>query len=489
MRKQLYRSYITTTTAMSDLADNPLEPVSAHQLEKKSNGDAEKPAENRSNGGAEKPAENGAGDAVKEDKKENGSGERRERNGDEGGRKRRGSYNDDRRGGFDKRGRGGGRGRGGRGGNNNHRGGRNMNRSRFEQLPESDDQAEIRRQVEFYFSDSNLPVDAYLLKLTGAKDNKPVPLKTIHDFKRMRHFQPYSAVREAVANSEFLDLNDHDEITRKTPLADKFTDDVDENKSIAQTTSMARSAYVKGFPEETEKTQLDLEAFFAAYNVKAVRLRRQEDGYFKGSVFIEFESEEDQKTFLESEQKLEFGGKTLQVMSKQEYVDKKSQDIRDGKVKPRSPTRYGGQKHHSYDRKGDKDDWNKRRDRDNERDGRGRGRGRGGRGGRGGRRDDRDRSRSSSPNDRFGRSRRSEKDEDKKGDASELLDRAEAEAARDAKKSESEKVEDAAKAGAEAATAGESKKRAREDDGAADAEKGEAKKVKEDAGEAASETA
>ncbi|KAI6820342.1 winged helix DNA-binding domain-containing protein [Hortaea werneckii] len=286
-----------------------------------------------------------------------------------------------------KRGRGGGRGRGGRGGGNYNR-----NRARFEDQPESKEPDEIRSQVEFYFSDSNLPIDAYLLGLTGGSENRPVPLKLIHSFKRMRHFQPFSAVRDAIKESKFLELNDSDEITRKTPLADKFTDDAEANKKLVHSNNMNRSIYAKGFGEEHPNTHLDIENFFQPYGtVNAVRLRRKDDGEFKGSVFVEFGDEETQKGFLELDPKPQFDGKDLQVMSKQAYVDTKREGILDGDVKPKSQSSYyrgrgrgGGGKKDSIDR----DDWNKRRDRDQGGRGRGRGRGRGGRG-RGGGRDNR----------------------------------------------------------------------------------------------------
>lgn len=287
--------------------------------------------------------------------------------------------------------------------------------SRFDDLPESNDADEIRRQVEFYFSDSNLPIDAYLLSSTGGHRNRPVELKVIHNFKRMRHFQPFSAVRDAVKESNFLDLNDNDEITRKIPLDEKFTDDPMHNRTLVHTSSMPRSIYAKGFGEESKSTHLDIEAFFAPYGpIQSVRLRRQGDGAFKGSVFVEFESDDAQRAFLDLDPKPQWDGKDLEIMSKQEYVDLKHQGIMDGVVKPRSPRDFGGQKYRGKDRRGskghddrdrrrhddrdrrgskdkfDKDDWKGRRDRDQRDDRRGgfRGRGdrgRGGRGDRGGR--------------------------------------------------------------------------------------------------------
>jgi lupus La protein len=301
-----------------------------------------------------------------------------------------------------------------RGGYGGGRGGRRNHKSTFDQ-PESNDADDIRRQVEFYFSDSNLPIDQYLLGLTGGHRNNPVPLKVIHGFQRMRHFQPYSDVRAAVQASRFLDLNDDDEITRKVPLAEKFGDDAVANREIVHDESMNRSIYAKGFGEETKSTHLDIEEFFAPYGpIKSVRLRRHQDGEFKGSVFVEFESEEQQQQFLELDPKPQWNGEDLTIMSKRQYVDEKHEGILDGSVRPKSPSRgyqrgrgrgrggYRGDRDH--DRKGgrdfvERDDWKNRRDRDQEHDRRhggkgGRGNKRGGRGGRGGRdRNDRRRGR------------------------------------------------------------------------------------------------
>jgi len=47
---------------------------------------------------------------------------------------------------------------------------------------ETDDPVEIRKQVEFYFSDSNLPMDKFLLSKVGGSKNNAVPLELLHSF-------------------------------------------------------------------------------------------------------------------------------------------------------------------------------------------------------------------------------------------------------------------------------------------------------------------
>lgn len=164
------------------------------------------------------------------------------------------------------RGRGNGRGRGRGGGRFGNRGGNDYHkkdgvRTDFDRKDESSDQAEIRRQVEFYFSESNLPIDKYLLEETGGSENKPFPLKTLHNFKRMRHFQPFSAVVEAVKGSAVLEVNDKDEVFRKEPLDSRFTNDVRKNAELLTSVTMGRSIYAKGFGEETRTTVFDIEEF------------------------------------------------------------------------------------------------------------------------------------------------------------------------------------------------------------------------------------
>jgi lupus La protein len=167
----------------------------------------------------------------------------------------------------------------------------------------------------------------------------------------MRHFHPYSAVVAAVKQSKFLDVNQDDEVSRKIPLDDKFTYNVAENKKLLHQDNMHRSIYAKGFGEEDKDTFRDIEELFAPFNMKSLRLRREEDQTFKGSVFVEFEDEQTQQDFLNMDPKPEFKGKPLEIMSKQAYVDMKHQGIIDGLVEPKSPrgSSYRGRSHQYND--------------------------------------------------------------------------------------------------------------------------------------------
>lgn len=231
-------------------------------------------------------------------------------------------------------------------------------------------------------------MDKFLLSQVGGSKNFAVDLKIIHSFKRMRHFQPFSAIVAALKESKFLEVTDDDtKVKRRQPLPDKVDPEEMDPDSIKvfEDRAMPRSIYAKGFGEEDSKTQFDIEAFFTPYGPwNAIRLRRAHDKVFKGSVFVEFDSEETQQKFLELDPKPEFKGKDLQIMSKKAYCEKKVDDIKAGKLKANGRDYQRGRGgHHQGKRKRDNEDdrdWRERRADDRKNGNRDSRRGRGGRG-------------------------------------------------------------------------------------------------------------
>ncbi|KAI1480289.1 hypothetical protein F4774DRAFT_90142 [Daldinia eschscholtzii] len=284
-------------------------------------------------------------------------------------------------------------------------------------LPDSDNPHEIRKQVEFYFSDSNLPGDKFLWTQTDGSNNKPVPLSVICNFSRMRRFKPYSAVVEALKSSKHLVVEGPEgEETIRRKQAYKPADDrqyqIDE-----------RSAYIKGFGEEQSSTQFDIEAFLAQYGeFNSVRLRRADDESktFKGSVFVEWADKETLDKFMALDPKPLWKEHTLDIKTKLEYKAMKAQEIRDGKIPMKGSNHFGrSQRGHRSGGRGrgsrgsyqgsDSNDWKKRRDDDqrngfqdrrSRRDHRGRGRGRGNNRGRGRDRTENDNGRQERPTSR-----------------------------------------------------------------------------------------
>lgn len=236
-----------------------------------------------------------------------------------------------------------------------------------------------------------------------------MPLATICSFKRMHRMKPYSAVVKALRDSTVLDITGEDgqeQLTRKVPY-----------DSVTLQNAVIRSVYVKGFGEEHPTTQYDIEAWFSQFNpnVSFVKLRRNNrDDSFKGSVFVEFKTEDEAKAFLALDPPPKWKGSDLKIMSKMAYMEEKEKLIEEGKIRRnenddffegkggRGRGRGGGGRFHNKSHNSDPNDWKARKAEDRKGGhgggwrGNGRGRGRGGRG-RGGRdrndRDDRKRSR------------------------------------------------------------------------------------------------
>jgi lupus La protein len=95
-------------------------------------------------------------------------------------------------------------------------------------LPESSDAAEILKQVEFYFSDANLPRDKFLWTLTQSdpKNQGWVQIKTIASFKRMQRFKSLEVIVDALRQSkELLEVSeDGTAVRRKIPLVKPTTE-------------------------------------------------------------------------------------------------------------------------------------------------------------------------------------------------------------------------------------------------------------------------
>lgn len=142
----------------------------------------------------------------------------------------------------------------------------------------------IKKQVEFYFGDSNFSRDKFLKAQVAMGQEGFVPLKTILSFKRMRDYTLEKTV-EALASSTIVELSaDKSSVRRPRPPAE---DD----------TAIPRTIYVKGWPKTT--TIEDVEKFFAPHGtVLSVRFRRLENKDFKGSLFVEFATEDEALSVL-----------------------------------------------------------------------------------------------------------------------------------------------------------------------------------------------
>ncbi|KAG0300306.1 hypothetical protein BGZ98_009294 [Dissophora globulifera] len=190
------------------------------------------------------------------------------------------------------------------------------NEPKVEELSKDEQKAKILKQVEFYFSDSNLPQDKFMSELIKKSAEGYVNISRIASFKRMRDYKDMELIVEALRESqELLEVNESgDKVRRKTPI-------------VPGKDHFQRSIYAKGLGEETPSTQLELEQYFAGLGeVKQVRMRRNaETNEFKGSVFVEYATQEDANKIASSA--LQYKGKDLLVMSKAAYCEMKAKEL------------------------------------------------------------------------------------------------------------------------------------------------------------------
>ncbi|SJL10808.1 uncharacterized protein ARMOST_14202 [Armillaria ostoyae] len=171
------------------------------------------------------------------------------------------------------------------------------------------------RQIEFYFADSNLPYDRFMWTLHAKDAEHWIPLDIVTSFKRMREYAPLLAkIPEALRASELLEVNESGKQVRRR---------TEPKEPVGQ---FERSVYAKGLgtEEENSKLQSRLEDFFQFYgNTNEVRMRRDEEKKFKGSVFVEFTEMSGVEAFLNADPKPTWDGKDLVIMSKEDYCQMK----------------------------------------------------------------------------------------------------------------------------------------------------------------------
>lgn len=157
------------------------------------------------------------------------------------------------------------------------------------------DTAKIMKQVEFYFSDYNMPRDRFLQEEAKKNEEGWISLSVIASFKRMQALtSEVSIIAEALKSSEFVEVSaDGLSVRRASALPETPLD------------CMKTCVVVKGF--EVEGTTLEqIEQFFAgvvtggAEGIASIRLRRnKQTKAFKGSVFLTLKSEEEAKRLAE----------------------------------------------------------------------------------------------------------------------------------------------------------------------------------------------
>ncbi|KNG46968.1 hypothetical protein TW65_06142 [Stemphylium lycopersici] len=164
------------------------------------------------------------------------------------------------------------------------------------------DGAEIRRQVEFYFSDENLPTDKHLLQCCNGRENDPVSINRICGFSKMRKYKPKTLVVQALRLSAFLEVSeDGKKIKRKVPLQGKCLLDPDffDDEDIAYDPRVRKPAQYPvpllpqkkaKYPEGVSKNMLKATGFEKTYIeplLKPEEAAEEEEMYAPEKHFIE----------------------------------------------------------------------------------------------------------------------------------------------------------------------------------------------------------
>ncbi|KAH6760617.1 hypothetical protein C2S51_017566 [Perilla frutescens var. frutescens] len=181
----------------------------------------------------------------------------------------------------------------------------------------------VIRQVEFYFSDSNLPRDKFMMKTISENDDGMVSLALICSFSRMRgHLglgdakpedvseDTIQAVAETLKTSTFLKVSeDGEKVGRVTELA-----------KPEEVIKQSDDRTIAAAPLEYDVNLEHVESFFSKYaKVNSVRLPRHvaDNRLFCGTALIEFSSAEDATNVLK--QTLNYSGVELELKPKKEF--------------------------------------------------------------------------------------------------------------------------------------------------------------------------
>ncbi|GAB2275689.1 hypothetical protein Dimus_010443 [Dionaea muscipula] len=191
----------------------------------------------------------------------------------------------------------------------------------------------VLRQVEFYFGDSNLPKDKFLMKTLSESEDGLVSLALLCAFSKMRsHLGLGDAKPDDIADDTVLAVAD----TLRTSVFLKVSED---GTRVGRTTELAKpeelieqldNRTVAASPFPYNVTRDDLESFFSHFaKVSSVWLPTHVSAkkVFCGTALVEFSTEEDARKILQ--QRLVYDGAELEVRAKKDFDAERKKQVHD----------------------------------------------------------------------------------------------------------------------------------------------------------------
>ncbi|KAL2346905.1 hypothetical protein Fmac_000905 [Flemingia macrophylla] len=192
----------------------------------------------------------------------------------------------------------------------------------------------VIRQVEFYFSDSNLLTDGFMRKSITESEDGMISLVLICSFNRMRMHLKLGDVKPDEVSQDTVNAVAQ---TLRNSASLKVSED---GKKIGRTTELPKLEEVQqveirtlaASPFEYDLKLEDVEKFFGQYaKVNSVRLPHHvgDKKFFCGTALVEFSSEEEVEKVLK--EKLVYAGAELELKPKKDFDAEREKELEDFK--------------------------------------------------------------------------------------------------------------------------------------------------------------